>query len=64
MIKETKSKSNSISTPDSQGKKKTTKIFTKLHKGSQIPNKQEMLQDGYFQKQGKFLKSKRYFELY
>lgn len=63
-MKESKSKSNIMSTPDSVGKTSSSKIFTKLHKGSPIPNKSELLQSGYFQKQGKYLKSKRYFELY
>ncbi|KAL4438341.1 hypothetical protein ABPG74_009764 [Tetrahymena malaccensis] len=59
MSTETKSGS---STP---GKTQKGKIWTKLSKGSnQHPDKSQLIIADYFSKQGKIMKSKRYFELY
>lgn len=43
---------------------KKQKLWTKLQKSTQHPNKEELILGDYFFKQGKIIKSKRYFELY
>lgn len=40
------------------------KLWTKLGKGSQLPDKSQLIVGDFFSKQGKIMKSKRYFELY
>lgn len=55
---------NKTSESPNLGKASKGKIWTKLTKGQFVPNKSQLILADYFSKQGKIMKSKRYFELY